>query len=248
MHRYPGLEQADGLPHRRLGARHVLGQPLTSSRQRVVTKCIKDSDNALRVAVMLKAGSLLVVPGAVNIFFDPSSETVRYDDAIKRSMAALKKIARSAAAHKIHVGIENVWNKMLLSPLEMRSFVDDIGSRYLGVYFDVGNVILTGFPEHWIRILGRRIKRVHLKDFKWEFVPDVKKLSSYKGFARGQCWGTRAALCDLGAGDVNWREVMKALKAVRYRGPVTAEMLPPEPGVLRRTSKAMDIILGRRKT
>lgn len=146
------------------------------------------------------------------------------------------------------MGIENVWNKILLSPLEMRDFVDDIGSRYLGVNFDVGNVVLTGFPEHWIRILGRRIKRIHLKDFKWEFVPDVKKLSSFKGFAKGQCWGTKAAFCDLGAGDVNWREVMKALKDIRYRGPVTAEMLPPEPGVLRRTSKAMDVILGRKKS
>lgn len=68
--------------------------------------------------------------------------------------------------HQIHIGVENVWNKFLLSPLEMRAFIDEIGSEWIGSYFDVGNVVYAGYPEQWIRILGKRIKKVHFKDFR----------------------------------------------------------------------------------
>jgi len=114
----------------------------------------------------------------------------------------------------------------LLSPLELRDFIDSAKSRYVGAYFDVGNVLLTGFPEHWIRILGRRIKRVHFKDFK-------RSVGTVQGF------------CDLTKGDVNWKAVMKAFKDVGYDGPAVAEMMPPDKTLLLRTSKAMDKIFGR---
>ena len=95
-----------------------------------------------------------------------------------------------------------------------------------------------GYPEQWIKVLGRRIKKVHLKDFKATILgPELKrfKIDTLCGFATG--------FVDLGAGDVNWKAVMKALKAIKYSGPLTAEMVPPTPGVLKRTSKAMDKIL-----
>jgi hexulose-6-phosphate isomerase len=113
----------------------------------------------------------------------------------------------------------------------------------VGVYFDTGNAVLTGYPEQWIRILGRRIARVHLKDFKWRFEGDVNKVRGFGGFAAGQAWGTMAAFCDLGAGDVNWPAVMAAFRKSGYKGPLTAEMLPPAPGLLERTSAFMDKLL-----
>ncbi len=135
-----------------------------------------------------------------------------------------------AERYRVTIGIENVWNKFLLSPLEMRDFVDKIGSRYVGCYFDVGNVLLTGYPEQWIRILGERIKRVHLKDFKIS-------IGNINGF------------CNLLEGDANWKEVIKALKEIKYDSYLTAEIVPPyrqyPQALIYNISKNMDFILDR---
>jgi hexulose-6-phosphate isomerase len=118
------------------------------------------------------------------------------------------------------MGIENVWNKFLLSPLEMRDFIDSFHTRAVGSYFDAGNVLLTGYPEHWIKILGRRIVRVHVKDFK-------KSVGTAEGFV------------DLLEGDVDFEAVKAALAEVDYDGYVTAEMLPYQPGRPEKTAAAM---------
>ena len=113
-----------------------------------------------------------------------------------------------AEKYDIKIGIENVWNKFLLSPLEFRVFIDKIDSPYVGAYFDVGNVLLTGYPEHWIRILGSRIKKVHFKDYRRE--P-----------------GGFGSFVDLLSGDVNYPAVMDAFADVGYNGFCNAEMMPP---------------------
>jgi L-ribulose-5-phosphate 3-epimerase len=182
----------------------------------------------LELASYLKVDTVLVVPGAVDVFFNPASEVVPYDVVYNRCLAAMKELAPVAEKYKVSIGIENVWNKFLLSPLETRNFVDEVGSDYLGVYFDVGNVLRTGYPEHWIRILGNRIKKVHFKDF------------------RLAC-GTDSGFVDLLEGDVNWPEVMKALRDIGYDDYVVAEMIPhytycPEARIVI-TSHAMDSIL-----
>lgn len=107
--------------------------------------------------------------------------------------------------------VENVWNKFLLSPLEMRSFIDQFHSINVGAYFDVGNVLLSGYPEQQIRILGSRIKRIHIKDFKLSI-------------------GTIDGFVDLLEGDVDFEAFKKALAEIGYDGFVTAEMLPFVPG------------------
>jgi L-ribulose-5-phosphate 3-epimerase len=117
-----------------------------------------------------------------------------------------------------------VWNKFLLSPLETRDFIDSFGSDKIGSYFDVGNVILTGYAEQWIEILGHRIVRIHLKDFKREV-------------------GTLAGFCDLLEGDVNFPEVMKALRKIGYSGPLTAEFFGENDESIRKISRAMDDIV-----
>lgn len=181
--------------------------PLTSSDpgkvkagKHAVTRC-------LEVASKLGATGILVVPGAVEIFFDPAAEIVPYDVAIRRVEEAITDLAEAAEKNKVAIGIENVWNKMFMSPLEARDFVDKIGSEYVGWFFDVGNIVAMGFPEQWIRILGRRIKKVHVKDFR-------KSVGTIDGFV------------DLLEGDVNWPEVMKALREVGYDDFLIAEMIP----------------------
>lgn len=203
---------------------------LSSSNDKVRDKARGIVKKMLELASYLGVDTILVVPGAVDVFFKPESEVVPYDLAYERSFESLRECIRMAEKYKVNIGIENVWNRFLLSPLEMRDFIDKIGSSYLGAYFDVGNTLLTGYPEHWIRILGKRIKKVHIKDFK-------VSIGNINGF------------CDLLEGDVNWAEVMKALRQIGYNDYITAEMMPPYPqhpeALIYNTSKSMDFILGR---
>ena len=132
---------------------------------------------------------------------------------------------------KVSIGLENVWNKFLVSPIEMKEFIDKIGSGYVGSYLDIGNVLYNGYPEHWVKILNSRIKKVHFKDYR-------KAAGGLHGFV------------DLLAGDVNYPEVMEALNEVKYDGWVTAEMIPSYnyygDTIIQNTSIAMDKILGRK--
>lgn len=185
----------------------------------------------LEAASVLGCDTILVVPGAVGVSFAPDLGVVDYVTAYERSLSALKELAPYAEELKVSIGIENVWNEFLLSPIEMRDFIDKIGSDYVGSYFDVGNVLSTGYPEQWIRILNKRIKKVHFKDYR-------KAVGTLDGFV------------DLLAGDVNYPEVIKAFKEVGYDGYVTAEMIPSYKNysntIVENTSNAMDKILGRK--
>lgn len=201
---------------------------LTSSNPDTAKKAQEILVNMLDIAGWLGTDAILVVIGTVGADFIPGCEIVPYDESYDRSMKLLKKLSGEAEKRKVTICVENVWNKFLLSPLEMKGFIDDIGSPYVQAYFDVGNVLLTGYPEHWIRILGKRIKRVHFKDFR-------KSVGNINGFV------------DLLEGDVNWKEVMKAFEEITYDGYATAEMMPPYPhapeALIRNTSLAMDYIL-----
>lgn len=162
----------------------------------------------IRTAKILGADSVLIIPGAVGVDFMKGREVIPYDTAYERALAAFIRLKAVAEEYEIQVGIENVWNKFLVSPLEMSTFLDQIDSPFVGAYFDVGNVVFNGYPEHWIKILGKRIKKVHFKDYRRE--------------AGGLC-----GFVDLLAGDVDWNSVMEAFEAVGYDGWCTAEMLPP---------------------
>jgi len=202
--------------------------PLTSTDPAQRDKGKQAVVRCLEVANQLGATGILVVPGAVEIFFNPAAEIVPYDVAMQRVEEVMKELAPVAEKNKVAIGIENVWNKMFLSPLEARDLLDRVGSEYLGWFFDVGNILALGFPEQWIRILGKRIKKVHVKDFR-------------------RAVGTADGFVDLLEGDVNWPEVVKALKEVGYDDFLIAEMIPgythaPETR-LANTSLALDKIL-----
>jgi Sugar phosphate isomerases/epimerases len=182
----------------------------------------------LETAAVLGADTILVVPGAVGVDFIPDCKIVSYDKAYELSLEAMTELKDEAEKLKVSIGIENVWNKFLLSPLEMRSFIDSIGSSFVGAYLDVGNVIYTGYPEQWVRILGKRIKKLHFKDFR-------------------RSVGTLSGFVDLLAGDVDYPEVIKALGEIGYDGYVTAEMIPGythhSNQIVYNTSCSMDKIL-----
>jgi L-ribulose-5-phosphate 3-epimerase len=175
---------------------------------------------ALQVTQWLGTDAYLFVPGAVDVFFLEDSPVVPYDVCYERAKEAVTQLVPTAEQLGVTLGIENVWNKFLLSPLEMRDFIDSFGSKAVGAYFDAGNVLLTGYPDHWIKILGERIVRVHVKDFK-------KSVGTAEGFV------------DMLEGDVDFEAVRTALAGVGYDGYVTAEMLPYQPGRPEKTAAAM---------
>lgn len=160
----------------------------------------------LELAANLGAEVILVVPGLVGRGMGEA--VVSYDAAYERAQEFLRVVAPAAESTGVVLGIENVWNKFLLSPLETVAIIDSIGSDSIQAYFDVGNILRYGYPEQWIRILGDRVARIHLKDFSRISIPE--------------------AFVDIGAGDVNWEAVGDALREANYSGPLTAEVSPDE--------------------
>ncbi|MFC5405493.1 sugar phosphate isomerase/epimerase family protein [Cohnella soli] len=204
---------------------------LTSSSRTVREKASDIVKRQLETAALLGADTILVVPGAVGVDFMEGIEVTEYEEAYENAVNELRELAKSAEAHQVSIGVENVWNKFLLSPLEMKRFIDEVGSTYVGAYLDVGNTVLNGYPEHWVRTLGSRIKKVHFKDFR-------RQAAGLSGFV------------DLLAGDVDYPAVMEALRNIGYEGYAIAEMIPPyrhhSQQIIYNTSASMDAILGRR--
>ncbi|MEW8956311.1 sugar phosphate isomerase/epimerase family protein [Clostridium sp.] len=203
----------------------------TSSDKGIVQKAKDITRKQLEFAKLLGADTILVVPGSVHTDFIPNCEIIDYDIAYERSLETMLELKEYAEELKINIGIENVWNKFLLSPMEFRNFIDEIDSPYVGAYFDVGNVLPNGFPEHWIKILGNRIKKVHFKDFR-------RSVGNINGFV------------DLLAGNVDFPKVVKALENIGYEDYVTAEVSAynhPSNHMVYSTSNAMDVILNHSK-
>lgn len=172
------------------------------------------------VCQSLGGDTVLVVPGLVK-------QTESYDVCYDRALAALKELAPYAESKEIYIGIENVWNKFLLSPIETRDFIDKIDSPFVGMYFDAGNVLQFGFPEQWIRILGDRIKKIHVKDFNTSI---------------GNIYGFTTLL----NGSLNWKNLVEAIHEIGYTGPLTCELSAyTENGqqLAYDTSRALDYII-----
>jgi hexulose-6-phosphate isomerase len=152
----------------------------------------------LERAKWLGATAVLLHPGQLK------PET-RYDAAWEWTRDALKAAAPHAERHGVALALENVWNKFILSPTEMQRMVDQVGHPLIGTYFDVGNCILYGYPEHWVAILGGRIKKVHVKDFQ-------------------RSVGTAEGFCQLLDGDANYPAVVAELRRAGYDDYLTSEV------------------------
>jgi hexulose-6-phosphate isomerase len=172
--------------------------PMSSADPAVLNRSVQGMETSLRNAVLWGADAVLLVPGVVDA-------ANAYRDVWTRSQRAIReRLLPMARDMKVIIAVEEVWNKFLLSPLEFARYVDEFESPFVKAYFDVGNVVLFAFPQDWIRTLGPRIVKVHLKDFKLE-----KSTYSWK---------------NLGEGDIDWIEVRKALGEVGYNGYVTTEV------------------------
>ncbi|MBO5937909.1 MAG: sugar phosphate isomerase/epimerase [Clostridia bacterium] len=205
--------------------------PVTDEDPAVRAKAKDIIKRQLFAAKTLGCNSTLVIPGCVCADFIDPNRVVNYETAYNRSLEAFLELKADAEAYEVHIALENVWNKFLLSPMEMRDFIDKIDSPFVGSYLDIGNTVANGYPEHWIQILGKRIKKVHFKDYRRE--------------AGGLC-----GFVDLLAGDVNYPAVTEALASVGYDDWVSAEMIPNykyyTEAIIYNTSYSMDKILGRK--
>jgi hexulose-6-phosphate isomerase len=190
--------------------------PLSSADPEVVAESRKGMETSLRNAHLWGAQTVLLVPAVVN----PQTS---YQDAWTRSVAEIKKMIPLAEQLKVIIAVEEVWNKFLLSPLEFVRYVDQFQSPWVKAYFDVGNVVISGYPQDWIRTLGPRIVKLHFKDFKFqkrqaEFVP-------------------------LREGEIDWKEVYKAIGEIGYKGTATVELPAGDEAYLREVSRRVDLIL-----
>jgi hexulose-6-phosphate isomerase len=197
--------------------------PLSSSDPEVVNRSVRGMETSIRNATLWGADAVLLVPAVVDA-------NTRYGDAWTRSQRVIRErllpVARDA---KIVIAIEEVWNKFLLSPLEFARYVDEFDSPWVKAYFDVGNVIIYAYPQDWIRTLGARIVKVHVKDFTFD---------RQNG---------RFAWKNLGEGDIDWPEVRKALQEIGYAGYVTTELAAGDAAYLKDVSARVDRFLAGQK-
>jgi len=178
------------------------GKPASDPDPAVREAGLEGLKQALRDAKRYGTDVVLFVPAVVN-------KNVSYADAYTRSQETIRKALPLAEELGVSIAIENVWNNFLLSPLEAARYVDEFQSPRVGWYFDCGNILNYGWPEQWIRILGKRIKRVHIKEFS------VKKANK-----EGKGAGFGVPLLE---GDNDWPAIMKALDAVGYSSWITSE-------------------------
>jgi hexulose-6-phosphate isomerase len=206
--------------------------PMSSQDPKTRERCQLIIERLAQAAVTLGADTVLVMPGAVdNSALAPRPEIVSYADAYRNAQEVLHRLSHSAGEkHRVHLAAENCPGKFLITPLEFARFLDEIRSEWVSAYFDIGNALWYGYPEHWIPVLGSRVWRVHVKD---------NRLMG----------GGIVAPAPLLAGDVNWPAVRDALAAIRYDSWLTAEVLPcyryHGERLIHETSASMDAIFGR---
>lgn len=197
-------------------------KPLSDPDPAVREESRAGMEHALRQAKAFGASSVLLVPAVVN-------KKVSYADAYSRSQSEIRKLLPLAEELQIQIALENVWNNFLLSPLEFAQYIDAFDSPWIGAYFDVGNIVNYGWPEHWIQTLGHRILKL-----------DVKEFSREKRNDEGLWQGFRV---ELGDGDCDWSAVGQALKAIGYSGWATAEIPGGDTSRLKDIATRMDRIL-----
>ncbi|MFN7623193.1 MAG: sugar phosphate isomerase/epimerase family protein, partial [Acidobacteriota bacterium] len=188
--------------------------PLSDPDPAVVQKSVTGMETSLRNAKLWGADTVLLVPAVV-------TGKVTIPVAWQRSQAVIKKLIPLAKELGVVIAIEEVWNKFLLTPYDHVKYVDEFKSPWVKAYFDVGNIVMYGYPQEWIRVLGKRIAKFHLKDFKTDnrqFVP-------------------------LREGSIDWPEVRKAIGEIGYEGYMTVELGGGDASYLKEVSRRVDLII-----
>jgi L-ribulose-5-phosphate 3-epimerase len=197
--------------------------PLSDPDPAVRKKCIDSIAKSLQEVKEMGGDTVLVVPGVVN-------EKVSYEQAYITSQQAIRELIPYAEKTGMQIALENVWNNFLLSPVEAKRYIDEINHPLVGWYFDIGNVLRYGWPEHWIKTLHSRIMKLHIKEFS-------RELMNSKGLWEG-------FKVDLLKGDNNWPVVMKAIREINHQGDwLTAEVNGGDRQRLKEISTQMDEII-----
>ncbi len=197
-------------------------KPLSHPDPKIRQECIESIEQSLKEVKELGGDTVLVVPGVVN-------ETVSYEKAYNTALASIRKLIPAVEKTGMYIGLENVWNNFILSPVEAKRFVDEINHPLIGWYFDIGNVLRYGWPEHWIETLNSRIVKLHIKEFSREAMN-----------SKGLWEGFKVELLE---GDNNWPVVMEAVKKINYSGEwITAEVGGGDRNHLKKISEQMDKI------
>jgi hexulose-6-phosphate isomerase len=188
--------------------------PFSSLNPDDVKKGAERMEISLRNAKLWGADTVLLVPAVVR-------PDTTIPQAWTRSQPHIRKLLPLARELGVVIAVEPVWNKFLLTPYDTAKYVDQFKSPWIKAYFDVGNVVMYGFPQEWIRTLGKRIVKFHLKDFKYEtrqWVP-------------------------LREGSIDWKEVRKAIGEIGFSGYLTVELQGGDETYLREVSRRVDMIL-----
>lgn len=177
--------------------------PLSSPDAEIRQKCKEGMKRSLDNAKLWGAETVLLVPAVVN-------KDTPYQMAWDTSIKEIKEMIPWAAERKVVIAVEEVWNKFMYSPREFAAYVDQFNSPWIKAYFDVGNCVIFGYPQDWIRTLGPRIAKVHLKDFRWSNDPATKR--------------QYAEWVNLRDGQIDWKAVHDAFAEIGYRGVMTTEI------------------------
>ncbi len=196
--------------------------PFSSADPAVVKKSQDGARTSIRNAHLWGAETVLLVPAVVN-------PQTTYKEAWTRSQVAIRELIPLAEELHVTLALEEVWNKFLLSPLEFARYIDEYKSPRIRAYFDVGNVVLYGYPQDWIRTLGPRIAKLHIKDFSFRHQKGTDD--------------SVAAWVALGEGDIDWTAVYQALHDIGYKGSATLELDPGDATYLKEMRRRFGLIL-----
>lgn len=199
---------------------------LNAPDQKAQDEAVRALETCLREGQKLGCTSILLVPGVVN-------SKLRYDDCWKLSQQNIRRVLPLAKETGVKIAVENVWNGFIMSPMEAARYVDELNDPMVGWHFDIGNVINFGWPDQWVRILGKRLLKLHIKDFS-------RKKRDEEGLWKG--FGV-----ELGQGDAGWASVMAALDEVGYSTDpagnwATAEVGGGDAKRLKQVSEQMDAL------
>jgi hexulose-6-phosphate isomerase len=198
-------------------------KPLSDPDPKVREECIRSVATSLEEVKRMGGDTVLVVPGVVN-------EKVSYEQAYITAQDSIRRLIPYVEKTGMQIGLENVWNNFILSPVEARRFVDEINHPLIGWYFDIGNILRYGWPEHWIKTLNTRIMKLHIKEFSRELMNTSGLRDGFK--------------VNLLEGDINWPVVMKTVSEINHKGGwLTAEVSAGDRKHLQDISSRMDTIL-----
>lgn len=202
------LSQDYGLPVASLVQWQCTGNLLAGGAQQRIG--IEQTCEGLEIARRIGAKASLHTLGEL-------TPDLYYGEAYENAVDSLKKIAKMAERAGVALAVEFVWNGFLFSPLEMKRLLDDVGSEAVGFYFDPGNMAIFQYPHHWVRVLGKYIKAMHMKDWEGHVLDGSWKTVSTGNVLDGQ-W---TALLE---GQVDFPRLMAELRSVGYAGPLINEV------------------------